>query len=105
MDLNSYPVPHIQVAARIVDDAAVIVLADTGEVNVLNAVGTRIWELVDGMRSVQEIADGIAAEFEVTSQESLKDVAAFLRELEHSGALIFQEHPIGASLTTWAMSD
>ena len=81
MDSTSYPVPHPQVAARIVDGSAVIVLADSGQVNVLNSVGTRIWELADGTRTVGQIADIIQREFEVTGAQALDDAAAFLQEL------------------------
>lgn len=42
MDSHKFPSPHPQVAARIIDGSAVIVLADSGQVNVLNAVCTRI---------------------------------------------------------------
>jgi hypothetical protein len=61
MDANKYPVAHPQVAARIVDGAAVIVLDDSGTVTVLNEVGTR-WELIDGTRSVGAIAQAIESE-------------------------------------------
>jgi hypothetical protein len=81
MDYTSYPVPHTQVAARVVDGQAVIVLADSGEVQILNDVGTRIWELIDGNRNIQGIITTIIDEFEVSPQEAQKDVESFLQEL------------------------
>jgi len=81
MDLRKYPVPHSQTAARIVDGTAVIVLADTGEVNVLNSVGTRIWELIEGKHNLQEIADTIQIEYAVTPQQALEDLEEFLDEM------------------------
>ncbi|MBI4787235.1 MAG: PqqD family protein [Chloroflexi bacterium] len=93
MDLNSYPIPHPQVAARVVDGSAVVVLADSGEVNVLNAVGTRIWELADGSRSVREIADAIHAEFDVSAQDALRDAETFLEVLLEAKALELQAQP------------
>jgi len=88
MDWNSRPTPHPQVAARVVDGSAVIVLADAGEVNVLNPVGTRIWELCDGSRSVRQIAEAIAAEFEVTLEQALHDVEEFLGSLAQAQAVV-----------------
>ena len=88
MDWNSYPTPHPQVAARVVDGSAVIVLADTGEVTVLNPVGTRVWELCDGSRSAREIAETIAAEFEVAPEQALQDVENFLKELVQAQAVV-----------------
>lgn len=93
MDSASYPVPHPQVATRVVDGSAVIVLADSGEVTVLNPVGTRIWELVDGTRSVGEIADAIQAEFEVLPGDALRDVQEFLQTLADAKAIEVKARP------------
>ena len=93
MDLNKYPAPHPQVAARTVDEAAVIVLADTGEVTVLNAVGTRIWELADGSRNIAEIIAAIEAEYEVSAEQAQQDVTVFLQRLDEAGALLLADSP------------
>ena len=91
MDSSKYPVPHPQVAARVVDGEAVIILADSGEVNVLNPVGTRIWELTDGARTVQQIADTIVAEYDVTPEAALQDVTEFLQTLADANMLTLQD--------------
>ncbi len=88
-----YPVPHPQVATRVVDDEAIVVLADEGQVQVYNAVGTRIWELADGTRSVSDIADQIAAEYQVTRVQAQQDVETFLHRLADANVLVFQERP------------
>jgi coenzyme PQQ biosynthesis protein PqqD len=93
MDRSSYPVPHPQAAARVVDGTAVIVLADSGMVKILNPVGTRIWELVDGSRTVQQIADTIFQEFQSTRSQIEQDVMEFLHELEGMQAITIQPHP------------
>jgi hypothetical protein len=87
MNLTDIPVPHPQVAARTVDGSAVIVLADTGEVTVLNPVGTRVWELVDGLRSVGDIARMIEAEYEVGWEQAQQDVYDFVKTLAEAGAI------------------
>jgi hypothetical protein len=93
MDLTNYPIPHTQVAARVVDGQAVIVLADTGEVQILNAVGTRIWELIDGTRNLAGIIAAIESEFEVSSQEAQRDVEDFVQSLVDGQVLVLQERP------------
>lgn len=93
MDLTKYPFPHPQVAARIVDGSAVIVLADAGEVNVLNPVGSRIWELIDGAHSGNDIVQRIVAEYEVTAEQATQDVQAFLQTLLDANAITLYEHP------------
>ncbi|MBI3952045.1 MAG: pyrroloquinoline quinone biosynthesis peptide chaperone PqqD [Acidobacteria bacterium] len=79
--LEKHPTPHPQVASRIVDGEALIVLADSGEVTVLNKVGSRIWELVDGSRSVQGIVETIEAEYDTTREQAEQDVVRFVQEL------------------------
>lgn len=93
MDQAKYPVQHPQVAARTVDDSAVIVLSDTGEVTVLNEVGTRVWELADGSHSVGEIIQIIAAEYEVTPDQAQHDVIEFVQSLIEAGALLIEDAP------------
>ncbi len=97
MDLNSYPSPHPQAASRVVDGSAVIVLADAGEVNVYNSVGTRIWELADGSRTVQQIIDAVIAEFDVPAELASADVKEFLQSLVDAKALVLQSRPIAPS--------
>jgi hypothetical protein len=100
MDMKSCPVPHAQVAARVVDGAAVIVLADAGEVNVLNPVGTRVWELLDGTRSVEQIAGVIAREYAVSADDASRDVLAFVEELRAAQALTLSERPATSAPTS-----
>jgi len=94
IDMNLYPVPHPQVAARIVDGTAVIILSDAGRVNMLNGVGTRVWELADGKRNAQEIANTIVAEYQVTDETARADVASFLQILIDARAVTLKERSI-----------
>ena len=93
IDWLKYPVPHAQVASRVVDGTAVIVLADSGEVSMLNSVGTRVWELVDGKRSVRDIANAIIAEYDVTAETAERDVASFMQLLIDAKAVTLQDQP------------
>ncbi len=97
MDLAKYPIPHPQVATRIVDEAAVIVLADSGEVSVLNAVGTRVWALADGSRNVQAIVDAIQAEYDVSLEQAQQDVITFLQSLIEAGAVMLADEAVAPS--------
>jgi hypothetical protein len=82
-----YPALHPQVAMQVVDGLTVIVLADSGEVLVLNALGTRILDLIDGKRSITEIARLIEEEYDVPAEEARRDLDEFLRTLSEAGAL------------------
>ena len=88
-----YPVLHPQVAMQNVDGLAVIVLADSGEVIVINEIGSRIVELIDGKRSAEEVAGTIESEYEVTAEEARSDLEAFMQMLAEAGALRFESRP------------
>lgn len=87
--LDAIPVPAPGVVGRVVDDEAVLVLPEKGEVKVLNEVGARIWTLTDGARSVKEIAQVICEEYEVEQKLAEADTLEFLEELEDRGAVEF----------------
>ena len=57
---------------------------DLDSVFTLNDVARRIWDLVDGRKSVAEIAAIIAAEFEVDSEAAESDIAELLAALEEA---------------------
>ncbi len=95
MELDKYPRRHAQVAARVMGDQALVVLADSGEVNVFNPVGTRIWELIDGKHSLQEIVDAIVSEYEVERNQATEDVVEFVGELVKANAVTLEDRPLG----------
>ncbi len=94
IELDKYPAPHPQVAGRTIADQAVVVLADAGQVNVFNSLGTRIWELIDGAHSVQQIVDAIVAEYDVAPEVALQDATSFLQELVDTQAITLLDQPV-----------
>ena len=70
------------VVTRVVDGEAVIVEPQKGMVNVINTVGSRIWELLDGKHTVAEIANVIADEYEVSPEQALSDTMEFIEDIE-----------------------
>jgi hypothetical protein len=53
----------------------------------LNEVAVRIWELIDGNRSVEQIRDEMVDEFEVSSEELEKDLVELLQQLTSIAAI------------------
>ncbi len=53
----------------------------------LNAVGARIWALLDGERPVEQIRDVIVEDFEIGPEQAEADLIAFLKQLEQVGAV------------------
>ncbi|QQR90688.1 MAG: PqqD family protein [Myxococcales bacterium] len=75
-----------RVAARQYDGKSVIVVIDEKKVHVLNPLGSRVWQMADG-RSIGEIIDLLAPEYDVTIEQLSSDVLAFVSELHKLGAL------------------
>lgn len=72
-------------AWRIIEGEAVILSMETKVLRGVNPVGSRVWELIDGRRSVEEIVGVIVEEFDVTPKVAEGDVNGFVRELLDKG--------------------
>ena len=51
----------------------------------LNSVGARIWELLDGQRTVADIAGTIVEKYEVDLERAAKDTLRFISRLAEMG--------------------
>lgn len=72
-------------AWQIIEGEAVLLSMDTKVLRGLNPVGSRIWELIDGQRSLEEITGMIIQEFEVATGVAAQDVQAFIQTLLDRG--------------------
>ena len=63
--LQRRPVHHPRTASRVFSGEAVIITAAENKVRMLNPVGSRIWELADGTRTVTEIVQVLTTEYDV----------------------------------------
>lgn len=89
--LQQYPKPHPQTAGRVIDGEAVLMLSDSSEVNVLNFVGSRIFELSDGTHTIAEIAETIASEYEVSVEDAQEDVITFIKQMEKRLVIVLND--------------
>lgn len=87
LDAAMRPQLHPQVAARLLDGRAIVVLADAGEVLVLNPHGAWIWQQIDGRRTVGELAAGLAQACGVEQARAEEDTSAFVASLIAAGAV------------------
>jgi len=88
VDGGARPQREPAAAWRVIDGEAVMVLPATGKVHTLNEVGTRFWELVDGQRTLEQIAAALADEFDAPSERVEADCRAFVEELSARGLLV-----------------
>lgn len=79
------------VARRIADELILVpIQRKLGEVECLyacNEIGTRIWDLIDGKRSLKALRDAIVEEFEVSETEAQEDLLILIEQLKDIGAI------------------
>jgi SynChlorMet cassette protein ScmD len=67
------------------DDWAVLFNPDTAEAVGVNPVGVFIWKLMDGKRTLDQIAAEVREHFQGVPESAEIDVVAFAAELEEKG--------------------
>lgn len=72
-------------AWRLIAGEAVILSLDTKVLRGLNDVGSRVWDLIDGQRTVDDIVDVIVEEFDVPRAQAAADIQTFTGELLDKG--------------------
>ena len=63
-------------------------VGDLDSIYTLNRTAARIWELLDGKRSVVEISELLAEEYDVLSEKAERDALDHLLELVRLGMVI-----------------
>ena len=62
--------------------------ADLESIYMLNETAASAWALVDGQRTLGEIRDAIATQYDVSREEAGHDLAELVARLEALGALV-----------------
>jgi coenzyme PQQ biosynthesis protein PqqD len=92
--LNKIPARASQTASQMIEGEAVVLDIPGKMLRGLNPVASRIWQLIDGTRSLSEISATIAREFSVGSEEVARDVKEFLDELADKQLITYSDHPL-----------
>lgn len=66
--------------------------ADMAAIYVLNETGARIWRLIDGRRSLADIGDVLAQQYNVRPETVEADLLEIIGQLEELGMLRAVEH-------------
>jgi len=84
VDLQAVLAKNPNAAYRIYDGKATVVLPDQAEVDVLNEVGSAVWDRIDGARTLAQILDSVVEDVEVERDRALLDMLEFVAVLrEH----------------------
>jgi hypothetical protein len=81
ISLESYPRHCEDLVCRVIDDEVVILTTDSCNVHSLNKVGSVIWELADGTRSIREMVTRICENFDVPFEKALANVMEFQAQM------------------------
>jgi len=62
-------------------------MGDLRSVYLLNAVGQKVWQCLDGQTSVSEIVHAIQMEYDASAEQIEQDILAFLQDLRQAKLL------------------
>ncbi len=87
LNLNQIPIKSPGIIARRTGDEYVLVpvtdnIADMTSMYTLNETGAFIWDMIDGERSAEEIAEALAMEYGTDLDLTRRDVAQYLSDLD-----------------------
>jgi len=68
-------------------DGGLVVLPGESSVKVLNPVGSKVYSMIDGKHTVDEIVAAVVDDFDIDADQARQDVETFLKELQEHGML------------------
>lgn len=78
---------HLELVEREIEGELLVIpiMAGVGDADAnlysFNEQGAAIWKLMDGTRSVGEIADAICAEYEVAREQVIREIITFCEDM------------------------
>jgi coenzyme PQQ synthesis protein D (PqqD) len=76
----------------VMDDGVIVLSMGSGMYYSLDAVASRIWELLQTPSSPRAITETITREFDVDEETATEDVLGFVTELHDNGFVTVSEH-------------
>ena len=82
---------------RVIDNETVLlpIYKTSDEINciyTLNKVASRVWEMIDGERTLSEIKEAVLRDFDTTPQEVDERMRDLLNDLEEIKAVVIQRN-------------
>jgi hypothetical protein len=85
------PTHHPRTASRLFSGEAVVITPAENTVRMFNPVGSRIWELMDGSRTVGQIVAQLIDEFDVEPERAQRTTLEFFAMLEEKELVAWVE--------------
>lgn len=90
-DANTLVTASENQVSSALDGEEVVLNLENGTYYGLNAVGARVWQLIQEPRTVAAICDALLDEFDVERQQLHQDVVALLRDMKQEKLIRFEE--------------
>jgi hypothetical protein len=84
-DPDAVPVKTGRIPSQEVDGEIFAITPEDGMLHNFNEVGSFIWNLIDGKRSLADIEGSIIAEYDVESNQLRNDLTTFFKALGEKG--------------------
>ena len=75
----------------ILDGEAVLLNLDSGFYYTLNPVGTTVWQLIDGVRTLHDIQEAICDRYDVSKEQAIKDLVSLANDFCKEGLVRLME--------------
>lgn len=86
---------NLEIAARVIEGRAVLIVPARAEIKGLNASGTHLWQILAEPRTVERLADALQERFEVEPAAARADAEAFVASMLAKGLLVRVEEGPG----------
>lgn len=77
-----------QIIDRVVDGETLLIHLRSGDYFSLNSTGTKVWENIDGSRTVKDLAALVLAEYDGEEPQVLRDVLSLVNQLADEGLVV-----------------
>ncbi|MDI6716789.1 MAG: PqqD family protein [Actinomycetota bacterium] len=94
MDIGDYPLRGLSSASCSIDGQTLIVEAKNKKLFVLNAAGTKIWELSDGRHTIEDIITKIKLSSKKNEHQVRKETEDFIESLVERQVLVLLKQPL-----------
>lgn len=74
-----------------IGDEIVLLTIESGKYFKVDAVGSRIWEMIKEPMTIENLCQALTGEYDISSEECLKDITLFLERLQEDNLILI--HP------------
>lgn len=97
--LKKYPCKSPMTASRVINGQAIVIfMEDEGKkreskISVFNSVGSHVWTILNGKKTVGQIVDSITGEYDIAYKKAEEKIIQFLLNLSERKLIIISNIP------------